>query len=180
MNDRHDETPLERDRETRPAQKPERQIPVVLILPPISVVSDDATRMMALGFVEDLTIGLSRFRQFAVVAAHSGASVAFGSGNLQEAMALLDVDYAVAETGTLAICHRPGHGRAISLVPFVHVAIVEPKNFIPDMLDLFEKLPQQDSKSVTLISGPSKTADIEMNVVTGVHGPNVVQAFILQ
>ncbi|MGH7214135.1 MAG: LUD domain-containing protein, partial [Tepidisphaeraceae bacterium] len=68
-----------------------------------------------------------------------------------------------------------------SLTPFVHVAILEPKNFLPDMLDLFELLAKEGSGSATvLITGPSKTADIEMNVVTGVHGPNVVQAFILQ
>src|SRR5690349_15581720 len=38
-----------------------------------------------------------------------------------------EVDYAVAETGTLVIRHRPEHGRLLSLVPFVHVAVVEPK-----------------------------------------------------
>jgi TolB-like protein/Flp pilus assembly protein TadD len=78
------------------AKKSDRQIPVVLILPPISVVSDDMTRTMSLGFVEDLTIGLSRFRRFAVIAAHSGASVAFGTRGLSDALAMLDVDYAVA------------------------------------------------------------------------------------
>jgi L-lactate dehydrogenase complex protein LldG len=91
-----------------------------------------------------------------------------------------EVDYAVAETGSVVIRHRPEHGRAISLVPFVHVAIIQPKNFLPDMIDLFEKLSEEGTGSgVTMIAGPSKTADIELNVVTGVHGPNIVKAYIL-
>jgi L-lactate dehydrogenase complex protein LldG len=93
---------------------------------------------------------------------------------------LTEVDYAVAETGTLAIRHRPEHGRLLSLVPFVHVAVIERDKFVPDLLDLMELLRKEGFGSgVTLISGPSKTADIEMNVVTGVHGPNVVHAFIM-
>ena len=93
---------------------------------------------------------------------------------------LTEVDYAVAETGSLVIRHRPEHGRLISLVPFVHVAIVEPRKLLPDLIDLFEVLAREGSGSgVTMISGPSKTADIEMNTVTGVHGPNVVKAFLL-
>lgn len=92
-----------------------------------------------------------------------------------------DVDYAVAESGSLVIRHRPEHGRLISLVPFVHVAVVEPKSFLPDLIDLFERLATEGvGGGVTMISGPSKTADIEMNVVTGVHGPNVVKAFVLR
>lgn len=91
-----------------------------------------------------------------------------------------EVDYAVAETGTIVVRHRPEHGRLLSLVPFVHVAIVEPKKLLPDLIDLFEALNQEGTGSgVTMISGPSKTADIEMNTVTGVHGPNVVKAFLL-
>ena len=93
---------------------------------------------------------------------------------------LTEVDYAVAETGTLAIRHRPEHGRLLSLTPFVHVAVVERDKFLPDLLDLMDALNRDGTGSgVTMISGPSKTADIEMNVVTGVHGPNVVHAFVL-
>ncbi|WP_395020548.1 BTAD domain-containing putative transcriptional regulator [Dongia sp.] len=94
------------------AKKSDRQIPVVLILPPISVVSDEMTRTMSLGFVEDLTIGLSRFRRFAVIAAHSGASVAFGTRGLSDALAVLDVDYAVA-TSLMPATH--GHRFGVRL-----------------------------------------------------------------
>ncbi|HTL29163.1 MAG TPA: LUD domain-containing protein, partial [Tepidisphaeraceae bacterium] len=92
-----------------------------------------------------------------------------------------DATYAVAETGSVVIRFTPEHPRCISLVPMYHVVILEPKIFLPDMLDLMDKLAKEGcANGVCMISGPSKTADIEMNVVTGVHGPNVVKAFILQ
>jgi len=95
--------------------------------------------------------------------------------------AVTDTTYAVAETGGLVIKTSAANGRALTLVPMYHVALVEPKNFLPDMVDLFDKLAKEGAGAyVMMICGPSKTADIEMNVVTGVHGPNVVKAFILQ
>jgi L-lactate dehydrogenase complex protein LldG len=93
---------------------------------------------------------------------------------------ITNVTYAVAETGSLVIKTSAGHGRGLSLVPMFHIAIIEPQDFVPDLVDLFTRLPKEDpGNHVMLISGPSKTADIEMNVVTGVHGPNVVKAFVL-
>jgi L-lactate dehydrogenase complex protein LldG len=92
-----------------------------------------------------------------------------------------DVTYAVAESGSLVIRASAGHGRALSLVPPIHVAILEPKNFVPDLIDVFERLGKDgDPTSITFITGPSKTSDIEMNLVVGVHGPCKVQLFILQ
>jgi L-lactate dehydrogenase complex protein LldG len=95
--------------------------------------------------------------------------------------AVTDVSYAVAETGSLVVEPSPGQGRGLSLVPMIHVAIVEPKNLVPDLVDLMEKLKWEGKSrsNAILITGPSKTADIEMNVVTGVHGPNVVKVFVL-
>ena len=90
-----------------------------------------------------------------------------------------DVYAAVAETGSLVIKNSPEHGRALSLVPAVHVAIVEPKNLVADLVDFFEKL-GRDGGGVTIITGPSKTADIEMDLVVGVHGPGKVQIFLLK
>jgi L-lactate dehydrogenase complex protein LldG len=91
-----------------------------------------------------------------------------------------DVYCAVAETGSLVMRASPEHGRALSLVPPVHVAIFQPRDFLPDLLDLFEKLTREGTHAGTvLISGPSKTSDIEMNLVVGVHGPMRVKAFVL-
>ena len=92
-----------------------------------------------------------------------------------------DVRFAIAETGSLVIEGSHDHGRALSLVPPVHVAIVDPAKLLPDLLDLFEHLARDARPSNTvIITGPSKTADIEMNLVTGVHGPGVVHALLLQ
>lgn len=92
-----------------------------------------------------------------------------------------DCTYAVAECGGLVIKPSARHGRGISLVPMFHVAVVEPKNLLPDLIDLMERIAADpDRHNWIMITGPSKTADIEMNVVLGVHGPNVVQTFILK
>ena len=91
-----------------------------------------------------------------------------------------DVYAAVAETGSLVIVPTPGHGRALSLVPPIHVAIVEPANIVPDLIDLLEKISAGPRvPNITIITGPSKTADIEGALVTGVHGPGVVRVFLV-
>lgn len=92
-----------------------------------------------------------------------------------------DVYCAVAEIGGLVMRESPEHGRALSLIPPIHVAILEPADFVPDLVDLCEKLAREGVGSGTaIITGPSKTADIEMNIVQGVHGPKTVQLFVLQ
>jgi L-lactate dehydrogenase complex protein LldG len=92
-----------------------------------------------------------------------------------------DVYCAVAETGSLVIRPSQSHGRGLSLIPPVHVAIVEPRNLVPDLVDLFAKLSGDGlGSNVTIITGPSKTADIEMNLITGMHGPGKVEVFVLQ
>jgi L-lactate dehydrogenase complex protein LldG len=93
---------------------------------------------------------------------------------------ITDVYAAVAEVGGLVIRGTDRHGRAISLVPRVHVAILEPKLLVPDLVDLFEKLSREPEPfNSVIITGPSKTGDIEMILVTGVHGPGIVKVLLL-
>ena len=94
---------------------------------------------------------------------------------------ITDVYAAVAETGSLVIRASAGHGRGLSLIPALHIAIVEPKNFVPDLVDLFDKIAAEGvGTGISIISGPSKTSDIEMTLVTGVHGPCKVKVFLLE
>jgi L-lactate utilization protein LutC len=93
---------------------------------------------------------------------------------------ITDVYAAVAETGSLVIRPDSSQGRALSLVPPIHIAVVEPQKIVPDLIDLLEKVAANNLRSnVTLITGPSKTADIEGALVTGVHGPGLVQVYLL-
>ena len=95
--------------------------------------------------------------------------------------AVTDVRFAVAETGSLVIVGSAAHGRSLSLVPPVHVAIVEPRQILPDLVDLFYQRARDNvRRNSVIITGPSKTADIEMNLVTGVHGPGVVHVLLIQ
>lgn len=88
---------------------------------------------------------------------------------------ITSADWGIAETGTLVMRARPGHERLASLLPPVHVAIIERAQLLPDLLDLFHQLRGEGLENlpsnITLITGPSKTGDIELQLTTGVHGP---------
>lgn len=90
------------------------------------------------------------------------------------------VEFAIAETGSLVIRGSAAHPRTLSLVPPVHIAIMEPAQIIPDLVDLFERLAHHAPDNCVIITGPSKTADIEGQLVTGVHGPGAVHVFIVR
>ena len=89
-----------------------------------------------------------------------------------------DVHAALAETGTLICCSDSTHGRGLSLVPPIHIAIVRRSDILPDMLDYMATCESTDPADLpsaqALITGPSKTGDIEGVLITGVHGPGRV------
>lgn len=90
--------------------------------------------------------------------------------------AVTGVRWAIAETGSVVCDTSGGKRRSSSLLPRVHVAVVWRAQLLADLIDLFEALPADGSlpANVNIITGPSKTADIEGVLVTGVHGPGVV------
>jgi L-lactate dehydrogenase complex protein LldG len=93
---------------------------------------------------------------------------------------ITDVWRAVAETGSLVVKSSASHGRAVSLVPPYHVAVVRKSQIVPDLIDVLNDVQREGAGTgIVMITGPSKTADIEMNLVVGVHGPGEVEVFVV-
>jgi L-lactate utilization protein LutC len=98
-------------------------------------------------------------------------------------LGITSADWAVAETGTLALCSLPGQGRVVSLLPATYLAIIEPSQIVPDLFDLFERIEERKEdlpSNIALVTGPSKTGDIELKLTTGVHGPGNVNVIIVE
>ena len=85
-------------------------------------------------------------------------------------------DVAIAETGSLVLFSAPGQSRTVSLLPSVHVAILERSRLCFSMAEMFATHAQRLSEeaSCTIITGPSRTADIELTLTLGIHGPGQV------
>ena len=92
---------------------------------------------------------------------------------------LTGVVAAIAETGTLVVASDALRSRGAVLIPPVHIALVHETQIIPDMVDLWPLVATQLPTALTLITGPSKTADIEGILVTGVHGPRAVHIVLI-
>jgi L-lactate dehydrogenase complex protein LldF len=86
---------------------------------------------------------------------------------------------AIAETGTLVLHSGPERLQAASLLPEVHIAVLEGREIYRSMDQVFDLGEVIESAAVALISGPSRTADIEMTLSLGVHGPREVYVFCL-
>ena len=90
------------------------------------------------------------------------------------------VQAAIAETGTLVLDSTLERHRLVSLVPPVHIAIVRASQIyrtLSEVLSLIRK-DKEISPAVTFITGPSRTADIELTLAIGVHGPQELYVII--
>jgi len=89
---------------------------------------------------------------------------------------------AIAETGTLVLESDKERHRLVSLLPPVHIALVEAGNVcatLGDALKLVRRNGSEMSRAITFITGPSRTADIELTLTIGVHGPKELHLIII-
>jgi L-lactate dehydrogenase complex protein LldG len=97
-------------------------------------------------------------------------------------LSVTGADYLIAETGSVVYLSRGAEPRSASLLPPVHVVVATTNQLLPDLFDLFERLPPTTAAlpaCVSIITGPSKTGDIELKLVTGVHGPGELHVVLV-
>ncbi|HEY8561983.1 MAG TPA: lactate utilization protein [Pyrinomonadaceae bacterium] len=87
--------------------------------------------------------------------------------------------WAIAETGTLVLESESERHRLASLVPPVHVCLLEAGNVRQTLGEVLEILQARLSRTVTFVTGASRTSDIELTLAIGVHGPGELHVLLI-
>jgi len=111
----------------------------------------------------------------------------FQAASFQANVGVTGVEYVLAETGSLALTSISEGAMVASLAPPVHVALYRRSQIVGSLDDLLAKLPISSSpdrktpgRSVVLVTGTSRTADIEQILIRGVHGPGKTHAILVE
>lgn len=90
----------------------------------------------------------------------------------------------VAESATIGIVFERSLDLLVSALPYIHIAILPQRSLVKDLFELEgflrEKTKNGSSRTVSLITGPSRTADVEQILIRGVHGPNELRVIVVE
>ncbi len=112
--------------------------------------------------------------------------IAILPGDASVRVGLTGVDAALAGTGSIVLESGPGKPRLASLLPPAHVAIMTTGQIVPTLEAWMAAKQRGDleafaaTSNISIISGPSRTGDIAMELVMGVHGPGEVHLILLK
>lgn len=87
---------------------------------------------------------------------------------------------AIADTGTLVLTSASGKPLSASLLPEIHIAIVEISQIVWSLEEALRTPEVRAASASVLITGPSRTADIEMTLTIGVHGPKELHVLVVE
>ena len=95
---------------------------------------------------------------------------------------ITSADFALSDTGSLVMISSREEARLVSLLPPAHIAVVPASKLLTGLDELYSVLPRpaEQASSMVLITGPSRTADIEQILVRGVHGPGEIHVVVVE
>jgi L-lactate dehydrogenase complex protein LldG len=109
----------------------------------------------------------------------AGASLPSRAADYAGATATVEEVYgAIAETGSLVCVSSGGRAVQAGLLPAHHVAIVASERIFATLDDCFASFVEGPPTNITLVTGPSRTADIELTLAIGVHGPEKLDIIV--
>lgn len=111
-----------------------------------------------------------------------GIEVQSGIAEPKDVVSLTPCFAAVAETGTLVLLSSPDSPTTLNFLPEDHIVVVRSEQFVrylEDIWPLLRALPDGMPRTVNLISGPSKTADVEQTIQYGAHGPRRLHVIVV-
>jgi L-lactate dehydrogenase complex protein LldG len=117
--------------------------------------------------------------EFAANAETAGFHVHRGVAPEIEGAGVSTALYGIADTGSVVLAASPDEPRANSLLPAVHVSLLAEDRILPDLAALFDALGADLPSALAIVTGPSRSADIEQKLAVGVHGPGEVHVVLL-
>jgi L-lactate dehydrogenase complex protein LldG len=120
-----------------------------------------------------------------LAAALDAANIARVGQDATVRVGLTGVDAALAATGSVVVMSGNGRSRTASLLPLIHIAVVAASQIVPDLENWWTTqkaagLAQtRQHSNIVVITGPSRTADIAMQLVMGMHGPRELHLILL-
>jgi L-lactate dehydrogenase complex protein LldG len=93
-------------------------------------------------------------------------------------------EYLIARLGTVMVSSNVSPGRRMTVFPEIHIVVGYSSQLVPDLKDAIKKIRKkyQDNfpSVISLVTGPSRTADIEKTLVLGAHGPKELYVFLIE
>ncbi len=122
---------------------------------------------------------MSLVDEFARNAEAAGFRVHRGEAPQIDGAGISQALYGLADTGSVVLAASPDEPRARSLLPEVHVSLLAEDRILPGLAELFEALGGEPPSALAIVTGPSRSADIEQKLVVGVHGPGEVHVVLM-
>jgi L-lactate dehydrogenase complex protein LldG len=86
--------------------------------------------------------------------------------------------FGLADTGSVVLAAGPEEPRARHLLPEAHVSLLSEERILPGLADLFAEIGDALPSALAVVTGPSRSADIEQRLVVGLHGPREVHVVL--